>query len=155
MSQKLKIWRGRFPDSYNSPAHRISSTRVVLKLSPRASALSSPPHWQVDLLVLKFVRITRHSWQTVRVSEQRVPLGPGAITFCFSSDTHTCRPKHGPQRLCSACAHCKCFDPNDKLDVIINTPVKFVVCERRRRIIRYAVMSEEGREVMETRGKCL
>ncbi len=50
----------------------------VLKLSPRASALSSPPHWQVDLLVLKFVRITRHSWQTVRVSEQRVPPGPGA-----------------------------------------------------------------------------
>lgn len=55
----------------------------------------------------------------------------------------------------SVCAYCKCFDPNGKLDIIINTPVKFVVCEQRRRIIRYGVMSEEGREVMETRGKCL
>lgn len=52
-------------------------------------------------------------------------------------------------------AQCKCFDPNGKLDIIINALVKFVVCKRRRRIIRYGVMSDGGREVMETRGKCL
>ena len=68
---RLQVWCGRFSDSYNSPAYRISSTQVVLKLCRRAAALSSPKLWQVDLLVLKFVQIRRHSWQTVWVSGPR------------------------------------------------------------------------------------
>lgn len=50
---------------------------------------------------------------------------------------------------------CKCFDLNGKLDVIMNAPVKFAVRERWRKIIRYKMMRDEEREVMEIRGKCL
>lgn len=78
---RLQVWCGRFSDSYNSPAYRISSTQVVLKLCRRAAALSSPELWQVDLLVLKFVQITRHSWQTVKVSALQCSCRG---LFCFS-----------------------------------------------------------------------
>lgn len=79
---------GVFFDSYNSPAYRISSTQVVLKLCRRAAALSSPKLWQVDLLVLKFVQIRHHSWQTVKVSRLQCSCrGPFAFSLPFCRDT--------------------------------------------------------------------
>ena len=84
---RLQVWCGRFSDSYNSPAYRISSTQVVLKLCRRAAALSSPKLWQVDLLVLKFVQIRRHSWQTVKVSVLQCSCrGPFAFPRHFCRD---------------------------------------------------------------------